>query len=433
MNTTIPKHASREEKIQFLKEHAPNGIFRYTWKEYMDETSKTAGMPSIEDLSDEYLKTLVYIPEIKTYATKDEIFNSLPYTSISKTIAFNGSEYTLSDETLLKLFGSLPPYTIGDIRPVIPERLDGFDFSIFEPKYPDISYPVFPIEGAKKIFEPVSGPPVNNSDPALFSKKVIESINKQIQKIKEIELQLQSLIDAFKLPSTTNLHRLEIVKELIRIKFYEFKDAPSVQYRAPHRRRPLSTYIVQEGPIHGFFGPGKHPSMIGWKKQGRLTTDSPQLQFARSVGGLILYLILNIKPEILLNRENSERIYVLFIKYAYKLLFTTMDGITIQHHLKLIAEAVNRHVNADFIVFDCENNGETERCPRGLILVESPDGHYRLIFTDVGDNGFITEDNQVRIIGQYLEKPLQKIGGRRKRRRTRRKLQKRCKTRRNRL
>lgn len=391
-----PKDGTREEMLQWLKEKAPSGTLARVWKNQVSPQlyytyDRMIHSPYLNTATN--LQNLQYIHELGKYATPEELLVKLPFTEISQDI----DGIHLEDQTLMNIFGSLPPYH-GDVTPTHYAKIDDFDINILQPTYPAIRYPEVPAD---------------MPDPHGRVQLTIDSLKSVEQDIIAKQQEFESLRSAFQATSDP-LEKCKILTQLINLKFKVYGNFFKIQISKSRERAAVGRPridIVKNG-YHSFLQ--LQEARSNWKELNRLSTDSKQLVFARTVGGLILFLLKQIPPEQILNSKNSNTIFTLIQTYVYQLGFTTYDMIAIGDHMKKIASELNEYLSYDFMVFDCENGGMTERCYRGILSIPSSSEKYRIIFTDVDNNAEITFENQIRLIEKYSTK----AGG--KRRKTRR-------------
>lgn len=379
----VPRNKSRDETLAWLREKAPTGTLSRQWKNQINprlykQFNRMIPSPYLNLANVDYLHDLRYINEIGKYATPQEILGKINHRRIGQEV----DGIRLEDKTLLDIFGRLPPYH-GDVTPRHYTSIDEFDINILKPSYPSIPYPDIPadfpdIHGRVKI--------------AVDSVKAVEA------DIVATQERFETLRDAFQTTSDL-LEKCNLLRQLIELKFKVFGPYFNVNIQEPRKIDAKAYLELTTESYHSFLELKNPPG--NWKRTPRLQTDSKQLIFARSVGGLILYLLTHIPPEQILDIKNSKTIFSLIQKYVYELGFTTYDMIAIGDHMKLIAKEVNTYVSYDFIVFDCENGGTTERCYRGVLYLENDAGRYRIVFTDVDMNAEITLENQMRLFQKY--------------------------------
>lgn len=408
----FPREGTREEILAWIRSKKPKGTLYHHFKDsFSPELLHMLRFTPVKFLNNqplENLKKIKYVPEVNEYATPEEVLIYIPFKEITKDIIFtrNGPNNepitetkTLSNATLMNLFGSMPPYH-GTTRPELLSSLDEFDFSILELKAPSLKIPTYP-EGIKRH---------KSSFTEAKIQEYMESLRAEVMKTQEE-------FDAAKETFLTNEDGLEKIKALTQILKLRFKTYTllSEEILKRNKTRPEDLILIYDNArYHSFLEKtiiGSLP-VTGWKERERLKTDSKQLVFARAVGGLIIYLLKQIPPATILNPIQSNVIFDLFQTFTYELGATTFDMIAIGETLKFIVKEINEYVGYNLLVVDCENEGKTERCYRGVVLVDNASGKYRIILTDVTRDAVVSLENQIRLLGKYSGKNAE--GGKRK-------------------
>jgi hypothetical protein len=383
----FPSAGTKEQILAWLKTKEP-----YTLVHHLEP----------ETLPVEELRQLFFVntPELSFFTTPPGLLQRLPYETVTTSIqnyhpeTYKTRSIKIPDEILLQTFGKLPPYYANG-TPTSITALEQFDWNVLQPLYPTVPTSLEFVDYNVQLRTPEQ------------RQTVLDYYTGEITKAQEMFQQQEEEFRTTEDP----IKKLEILINLLKLKSRTWpRGTNDPQFNMEEPALPKVQKMSNQRisvRLDGHFDSFRGGEEVG-KNEGRLPNDSPQMVFARAVGGLIVYLMKQIPKEYILDRKNSDLFKELFHTYSTKLLYRSQDAVSITKHLEQVANFINEYLNYNFIVFDCDEL--SYKCSRGLEVVLAKDNKYRLVFTNVGmETTSIPNDTYQRILNTYFEK-----GGRRK-------------------
>jgi hypothetical protein len=166
--------------------------------------------------------------------------------------------------------------------------------------------------------------------------------------------------------------------------------------------------ISNENPFVKEYGIGENTSFYGFyantssllngfKIDKNIKRCSNIGDFMFYVGGLLVCLVkyfFSISGNEFIE-QNFNHIFNCIKEYLESILFSTLDGLAVYRHFKIIGNHLNREFGRNLIIFNCFQN--SERCSRGILQYECNLKKQIIIITDSDEHGMISPEISEKI------------------------------------